>query len=111
MRALIVDDERLARVELTKLLEKFPEIEIVGEASNGEEAIDKIEELNPELVFLDIQMPGMNGFDVVKALANEELPIIIFTTAFDKYAIATRAIIINAINIFLKLIVITSLIE
>ena len=85
MRALIVDDERLARVELTKLLEKFPEIEIVGEASNGEEAIDKIEELNPELVFLDIQMPGMTGFEVLEHL--HLVPQIIFVTAYDEYAL------------------------
>ena len=79
MRALLVDDERLARVEFKRLLEKFPEIEIIGEASNGEEAIEKIEELNPDLVFLDIQMPGMTGFEVLEHL--RIVPNIILVTA------------------------------
>ena len=63
MRALLVDDERLARAELKRLLEKFPEIEIIADASNGEEAIQLIEKYKPDLVFLDIQMPGMTGFE------------------------------------------------
>ncbi|MDC1188784.1 LytTR family DNA-binding domain-containing protein [Flavobacteriales bacterium] len=105
MRALIVDDERLARVELTKLLEKFPEIEIVGEASNGEEAIDKIEELNPELVFLDIQMPGMTGFEVLEHL--HLVPQIIFVTAYDEYAL--KAFEANALDYILKPVELTRL--
>jgi len=105
MRALIVDDERLARVELTKLLEKFPEIEIVAEASNGEEAIDKIEELNPELVFLDIQMPGMTGFEVLEHL--HLVPQIIFVTAYDEYAL--KAFEANALDYILKPVELTRL--
>lgn len=98
MRALLVDDERLARVEFTRLLEKFPEIEIVGEASNGEEAIEKIEELNPDLVFLDIQMPGMTGFEVLEHL--HIVPSIIFVTAYDEYAL--KAFEVNALDYILK---------
>lgn len=98
MKAIIVDDERLARVELSKLLEKFPEIEIIGEASNGEEAIEKIEELNPDLVFLDIQMPGMTGFEVLEQL--HIVPNIIFVTAYDEYAL--KAFEVNALDYVLK---------
>lgn len=98
MKALLVDDERLARAELTRLLEKFPEIEIVGEASNGEEAIEKIEELNPDLVFLDIQMPAMTGFEVLEHL--HIVPQIIFVTAYDEYAL--KAFEVNALDYVLK---------
>lgn len=98
MKALLVDDERLARAELTRLLEKFPEIEIIGEASNGEEAIQKIEDLNPELVFLDIQMPGMTGFEVLEHL--HIVPKIIFVTAYDEYAL--KAFEVNALDYVLK---------
>lgn len=98
MRALLVDDERLARAELSRLLEKFPEIEIVGEAANGEEAIEKIEELNPDLVFLDIQMPGMTGFEVLEHL--HIVPHIIFVTAYDEYAL--KAFEVNALDYVLK---------
>ena len=87
IRTLLVDDEPLALQGLNIRLKPFEDIEIVGTSSNGREAVKKIRAEKPDLVFLDIQMPGMNGFDVVKALANEELPIIIFATAFDKYAI------------------------
>ncbi len=87
IKTLLVDDEPLALKGLMLRLESFNDIEIIGNASNGREAIKKIRSERPDLVFLDIQMPGYNGFDVVKALANEELPIIIFATAFDKYAL------------------------
>lgn len=87
IKTLLVDDEPLALKGLRLRLEEFEDVEIVGTAANGREAIKKIRAEKPELVFLDIQMPGLDGFDVVKALANEELPIIIFATAFDKYAI------------------------
>lgn len=87
IRTLLVDDEPLALQGLNIRLEQFDDIEIIGTAVNGREAIKKIRAEKPDLVFLDIQMPGLGGFDVVKALANEELPIIVFATAFDKYAI------------------------
>ena len=87
IRTLIVDDEPLALQGLKIRLEQFDDIDIVASASNGREAVKKIRSERPDLVFLDIQMPGMNGFDVVKTIANEELPIIIFATAFDNYAI------------------------
>lgn len=98
MRALIVDDERLARNELLRLLEKFPEIEVVGEATNGNEAIEKIEELSPDLVFLDIQMPGMTGFEVLEHL--HVVPNVIFVTAYDEYAL--KAFEVNALDYVLK---------
>ena len=98
MRVLIVDDERLARNELNRLLEKFPEIEVVGEASNGETAIEKIQELAPDLVFLDIQMPGMTGFEVLEHL--HVVPNVIFVTAYDEYAL--KAFEVNALDYVLK---------
>lgn len=105
MKALIVDDERLARNELTRLLEKFPEIEIIGEAANGEEAIEKIETLNPDLVFLDIQMPGMTGFEVLEHL--HVVPNVIFVTAYDEYAL--KAFEVNALDYVLKPVELTRL--
>jgi len=98
MRVLIVDDERLARNELNRLLEKFSEIEVVGEASNGETAIEKIQELAPDLVFLDIQMPGMTGFEVLEHL--HVVPNVIFVTAYDEYAL--KAFEVNALDYVLK---------
>lgn len=105
MKALIVDDERLARNELTRLLEKFPEIEIIGEAANGEEAIEKIESLSPDLVFLDIQMPGMTGFEVLEHL--HVVPNVIFVTAYDEYAL--KAFEVNALDYVLKPVELTRL--
>jgi two-component system LytT family response regulator len=98
MRALIVDDERLARVELMRLLAAHPEVEIVGEARNGEEALDLIDRLSPDLVFLDIQMPGMTGFDLLEQL--DDVPPVIFTTAYDCYAI--QAFEVSALDYLLK---------
>jgi two-component system, LytTR family, response regulator len=98
MRVLIVDDERLARSELKRLLKAFPEITVVGEAGHADEALDKIEELRPDLLFLDIQMPGRNGFEMLEAL--EYLPSVIFTTAFDEYAL--KAFDVNALDYLLK---------
>jgi len=86
MKALIIDDERLARNELRRLLEAHPGIEIVGEAVNGDDALDKIAELKPDLLFLDIQMPGKNGFEVLAEL-DSNMPDVIFTTAYDEYAL------------------------
>jgi two-component system, LytTR family, response regulator len=98
MRALIVDDERLARVELARLLAAHPEVEIAGEARNGEEALDLIQKLTPDLVFLDIQMPGMTGFDLLERL--DDVPPVIFTTAYDIYAI--KAFEVSALDYLLK---------
>jgi two-component system LytT family response regulator len=97
-KVLIIDDERLARVELRKLLSEFPEIEIIGEASNAHEAKQKIEELDPDLIFLDIQMPGKSGFDLLLEL--EPSPQVIFTTAYNEYAL--KAFEVNALDYLLK---------
>ncbi len=98
MKALIVDDERLARLELRRLLAEHPEVEIAGEARSGEEALALIHQLTPDLLFLDIQMPGMTGFDLLERL--EDLPQVIFTTAYDHYAI--QAFEVNALDYLLK---------
>jgi len=98
MKAIIIDDERLARTELRKLLQDFPEIEIVDEASNAEEGIQKIENHNPDLIFLDIQMPGKTGFDMLSEL--DHSPQVIFTTAYDEYAL--KAFEVNALDYLLK---------
>jgi two-component system, LytTR family, response regulator len=98
IRAIIVDDERLARKELTLLLSKFSEIEIIGEAGDVSSAKKLISNLNPDVIFLDIQMPGESGFDLVNEIPSEAQ--IIFVTAFDEYAI--RAFEINALDYLLK---------
>jgi two-component system LytT family response regulator len=98
MKTIIVDDERLARKELQTLLARFEQIEIVGEYGNVEEALVGIEQLKPELIFLDIQMPGKNGFDLLEEL--EVVPKVIFVTAFDEYAL--RAFEKNAVDYLLK---------
>jgi two-component system, LytTR family, response regulator len=99
MRTLIVDDERLARNELKRLLEPYHKIEIVGEASNAEEALTLIDDLQPELLFLDIQMPGKNGFELLSSIEGKS-PEVIFTTAYDEYAI--KAFEFNALDYLLK---------
>jgi two-component system LytT family response regulator len=98
MKALIVDDERLARKELMKLLEEHPSIEVVGEAANADEAEKMIEELNPELLFLDIQMPGRTGFQLLESL--DSAPLVVFTTAYDEFAL--KAFAVNALDYLLK---------
>src|SRR5437588_10025132 len=98
MRAIIIDDERLARAELRKLLQDFAEIEVVDEAANAEEGIEKIEAQNPDLIFLDIQMPGKTGFDMLSSL--ERSPHVIFTTAYDEHAL--KAFEVNALDYLLK---------
>lgn len=100
IRAIIVDDEWLARKRLETLLEPYPAIRIVGTGRNGKEALELIRLKEPELVFLDIQMPDMDGFDVLQQLPPDRLPSIIFTTAFDQYAI--RAFEIEAVDYLLK---------
>lgn len=99
MRTIIVDDERLARNELKRLLEIHPKIEIVGEAANADEALELIDQLQPELLFLDIQMPGKNGFELLSSIEGKT-PEVIFTTAYDEYAI--KAFEFNALDYLLK---------
>lgn len=98
MKAIIIDDERLARAELRKLLQEFPEIEVVDEAANAEEGLAKIDSHSPDLIFLDIQMPGKTGFDLLAEL--ERTPQVIFTTAYDEYAL--KAFEVNALDYLLK---------
>lgn len=98
MKAIIVDDERLARTELRRLLTPFKEIEIIAEAVNAKDAAEKITQLNPDLIFLDIQMPGKNGFELLEEL--ESAPEVIFTTAYDEYAL--KAFEFNALDYLLK---------
>lgn len=87
IRVLIVDDEPLALRGLKIRLQEFPEIEIIGECANGREAVRDIKAKNPDLVFLDIQMPGLDGFGVVRAMIGGPAPLFVFVTAYDKYAI------------------------
>jgi len=101
MKALIIDDERLARKELMKLLEAHPSVEVVGEAANADEAEKMIEELNPDLLFLDIQMPGRTGFQLLESL--DSAPMVVFTTAYDQHAL--KAFEVNALDYLLKPIV------
>jgi two-component system LytT family response regulator len=98
LKAIIVDDERLARINLRKLLEPFPEIEIAGEAGSCESAVALINFYNPQLIFLDIQLSGETGFDLLEVI--EKSIDIIFVTAYDEYAI--RAFEVNAIDYLLK---------
>lgn len=98
MRAIIIDDERLARKELNTLLKEFPEIEILDEAVNVDDALVKIEQHNPDLIFLDIQMPDKTGFDLLEML--DKTPIVVFTTAYDQFAI--KAFEFNALDYLLK---------
>lgn len=95
---IIIDDEQLARDLLREYLEQVPDFTIVGEASKGKEAVDLIDKLQPDLIFLDVQMPGMTGFDVLDDITHD--PYVIFTTAYDQYAI--RAFEKNAIDYLLK---------
>jgi two-component system, LytTR family, response regulator len=97
-KALIIDDERLARNELKKLLADFSEIEVIGEAANADEGIEKIDSLVPDLIFLDIQMPGKTGFDMLQEL--DRAPHVIFTTAYDEFAL--KAFEVNALDYLMK---------
>src|SRR5881397_607203 len=102
LTALIVDDEQPARDELVFLLKGFPEVEVVAQGKNGPEAIGIIRELEPQLVFLDVQMPGLDGFGVIKKLLEKKarLPFVIFVTAYDQYAV--QAFEVNAMDYLLK---------
>ena len=100
LRALIVDDEALARTALLRLLKREHDVNIVGQCGDGESAVHSIRQLRPDLVFLDVQMPEMDGFQVVEAIGPERMPVTIFVTAFDRYAI--RAFDSNAVDYLLK---------
>ena len=104
MTALIIDDEQLAREELKYLLESIGSVEVLAQGSNGIEAVKLIEEHQPDVVFLDVQMPGLDGFAVLKHLIDhrglERLPLVVFATAYDQYAV--RAFDVNAVDYLLK---------
>jgi two-component system LytT family response regulator len=98
LKVILIDDERLARSELKRLLLDFPDVEVIAEAANANEGIEKIESLNPDLIFLDIQMPGKTGFDMLTQL--EKAPHVIFVTAYDEYAL--KAFDVNALDYLMK---------
>jgi two-component system, LytTR family, response regulator len=100
IRAVVVDDEPVARRRLRKLLQREGNIEVVGDCEDGASAIEAIARLRPDVVFLDVQMPGLDGFDVVEALEPGDLPAIVFVTAYDQYAV--RAFEIHAVDYLLK---------
>lgn len=101
MRSIIVDDEEPARARLRRLIAAHPEIDIVGEACDGIEAVQAIEELTPDLVFLDIELPGLTGFQVLRAIPqNADMPLVIFVTGYDQHALA--AFEANALAYLLK---------
>jgi two-component system LytT family response regulator len=100
IRALIVDDESLARQRIRLLAHDQPGLELIGECASGTEALAAIERDRPDLVFLDVQMPGMDGFELLQRLPRERLPIVIFTTAYDKHAV--RAFEAHALDYLLK---------
>lgn len=100
LRTILVDDEPLARSLLRTCLEEIPAIEVVGECQNGREAVQAVMQLSPDLMFLDIQMPGMNGFEVIKALQADTMPMVVFSTAYDQYAI--DAFDVHAVDYLLK---------
>jgi len=100
LTTLIVDDEELARRGLRARLERIPRVEIMGEATSGREAVDMIRNASPDLVFLDIQMPGLDGFDVVEAIGADAMPSVIFVTAYDEHAL--RAFEVHALDYLLK---------
>jgi DNA-binding LytR/AlgR family response regulator len=102
LSAVIVDDEQLARDELAYLLKSVGDVDVVGQGKNGLEAVNLIKEHNPDLVFLDVQMPGLDGFGVIKKLLDKKVPLpkIVFATAFDQYAV--KAFEVNAVDYLLK---------
>lgn len=98
LKVILIDDERLARNELKRLLQEFPDIEVIAEAANADEGIEKIETLSPDVIFLDIQMPGKNGFEMLTEL--EKSPHVIFVTAYDEFAL--KAFDVNALDYLMK---------
>lgn len=100
IRTLVVDDEPLARERLTSLLSAEQDMEVVGQCRDGEEAVKAIIEQTPDLVFLDVQMPAMNGFEVIEAVGSERMPLVIFVTAYDQHAL--KAFQVRALDYVLK---------
>jgi two-component system LytT family response regulator len=100
IRLLVVDDERIAREGLKRLLSEDSQIEIVGEASDGKAAIEAIQRLKPDIVFLDVQMPEVDGFGVVSAIGVDNMPVLIFVTAYDQYTL--KAFEVHALDYLLK---------
>jgi two-component system, LytTR family, response regulator len=100
IRTLVVDDEPLARERVVSFLGAEPDIEIVGQCRDGEEAATAIVDHTPDLVFLDVQMPAMNGFEVIEAVGNEKMPLVIFVTAYDQHAL--KAFQVRALDYLLK---------
>ena len=100
IKALIVDDEPLARDRIREMLKEHPEVEVIAEARNGQEAIDAIASQNPDLVFLDVQMPDLDGFSVLQNLDVQKIPLIIFVTAYDQHAL--RAFDVHAVDYLTK---------
>jgi two-component system, LytTR family, response regulator len=100
IRVLVADDEPLARERLTSLLAAETDVEMVGQARDGEEAVTAIHDRSPDLVFLDVQMPQMSGFDVIDAVGGEKMPLVIFVTAYDQHAL--RAFQVRALDYLLK---------
>jgi two-component system, LytTR family, response regulator len=100
IRAVIVDDEPLGRELIREMLKRDPEVEVVGECANGREAVQSIKERLPDLVFLDVQMPDIDGFEVLEAIEHERMPMVIFVTAYDQYAV--KAFDVYALDYLLK---------
>jgi len=100
IRTLIVDDMMLARERIRMFLVNDPEIEIVGECADGDEAVEEIKNLKPDLVFLDVQMPGLGGFGVIEKIGIEQMPVVVFVTAYDEFAI--KAFEVSALDYLLK---------
>lgn len=100
LRVVLADDEPMARTSVRALLSRDPEVELVAECANGMQAVEAVRALHPDILFLDIQMPGMGGFDVIEALEDEQLPVIVFATAFDRYAL--DAFEVHAVDYILK---------
>lgn len=100
IRTLIVDDEPLARERLASLLQAEKDVEVVGQCRDGEEAVTAIHDHNPDLVFLDVQMPQMNGFEVIESIGTEKMPLVIFVTAYDQHAL--KAFQVRALDYLLK---------
>ena len=100
IRTLIIDDVQLARERLKRCLADHPDVEVVGECDNGDKAVKDIRALSPDLIFLDVQMPALDGFGVLEALKTERMPVVIFVTAYNEYAI--QAFEVNALDYLLK---------